>query len=324
MYMKITKEEFTGLLDRYLNGLASAEETKLLNQFFDRYQDKPGEVAEISEEVKEEILLRIQTRIGTNIGTDRRSSFPVWLRVAAAVSFLLIASYFLFFQYLSETETKQPLAKLKVVQAFKGQKLDIRLPDRSRIKLNANSKMSYPEKFSGDTREVTLEGEAYFDVSPNPSRPFIVHTPYATTHVTGTTFNVLVVAETVAITLVDGKVDVSIPSGQTASLMPNQQALISRDAKKITTHQVDVEKYIEWKHNTLRFDDTSVREAFASLENWYNVEIDVNDPALLDCVITSKYINESLENVLNSFSFMLKMDFKIDGNHVTVSGKGCR
>jgi transmembrane sensor len=320
--MKITKEEFTGLLDGYLNGLASAEETKLLNQFFDLHHDRPGDVTEISEEVKEEMLLRIQTR--TNIRSYRKSNFTTWLRAAAAISFLLIASYLLFFEYLSPTKTKQPLAKIKVVQTFKGQKLDIKLSDGSRIKLNTNSKISYPEKFSGNTREVTLEGEAYFDIAPNPSRPFIVHTQYASTHVIGTSFNVLVDSDTAAITLVEGKVDIALPTGQRALLTPNQQAVISRGSHNIATHLVDVEKYIEWKYNTLRFDNTSVREAFAAMENWYNVEITVNDAALLDCVITSKYQNESLENVLNSFRFMLRMDFKINGNNVTVSGKGCR
>ena len=59
------------------------------------------------------------------------------------------------------------------------------------------------------------------------------------------------------------------------------------------------------------------------LENWYNVQIKVNNAALANCVITSKYENESLDNVLNSFVFMLKIDYKINGRLVTVSGPGC-
>jgi len=62
--MKMTKAEFQGLLDKYLNGLASAEETKLLDQFFDSYREKPGDSAEIDEKVKEEILQKIQQRVG--------------------------------------------------------------------------------------------------------------------------------------------------------------------------------------------------------------------------------------------------------------------
>jgi ferric-dicitrate binding protein FerR (iron transport regulator) len=322
--MKITKEEFEALLDKYLNGLALPEETKLLDEFFDSYHKKPGDVTEISEEVKGEILQNIQTRIGTTTrSADRSRGFNVWLRFAAAISFFLIASYFLY-PYLSPTQTNQPLAvKVKEVSAFKGQKLDIKLPDGTRIKLNANSRISYPENFSGSTREVTLDGEAYFDVRHNPSRPFIVYTQYATTQVIGTSFNVNTTQEAIAVTLVNGKVNVSVPNGKTALLAPDQQAIIARGSTDIVTHKVSVEKYIGWKDNTLRFDHITVKEAFAIIENWYNVEIKVKDPALMNCIITSKYENESLENVLNSFLFMLKMDFKINGRLVTVSGKGC-
>ena len=323
--MKITKEEFNELLDKYLSGLSSPKETKLLNQFFDSYRSKPGDLAEISEEVKEEILQNIQVRIGTNFGgTNRGTGFPAWLRFAAAISFFLIASYFLY-PYLPRVEINQPLAaKVKEVSASKGQKLNITLPDGTRIKLNANSKILYPENFPGNTREVTLEGEAYFDVKHNPSRPFIVHTQYATTQVLGTSFNILTTQEAVAVTLVNGKVNVSVLNGKTALLAPDQQAIIARGSTDIVTHKVDVEKYIGWKDNTLRFDHITVAEAFAMMENWYNVEIKVNDPALLDCIITSKYENESLENVMNSFLFMLKMEFKINGRLVSVSGQGCQ
>ena len=323
--MKITKEDFKVLLDKYLNGLSSPRETKLLDQFFDLYHSKPGDVTEISEEVKEEILQNIQARIGTPIRSANRSAgFSVWLRLAAAISFFLISSYFLY-PYLLQTEANQPLAvKVKEVSASKGQKLDIKLPDGTRIKLNANSKISYPQNFSGETRVVTLDGEAYFDVKHNPSRPFTVHTKYATTQVIGTSFNIHTAQAAITVTLVEGKVNVTVPNGQTALLAPNQQATIEHGSPDITTHNVDVEKYVGWKDNTLHFDHVTLKEAFAIMENWYNVEIKVNDPVLMNCIITSKYENESLANVLNSFRFMLKMDFKITGRLVTVSGQGCR
>jgi transmembrane sensor len=324
--MKMTKVEFQVLLDKYLNGLASPHETKLLDQFFDSYHKKPVAVGEVSEEIREEILQNIQAAIGVDIRNtnSKFGGLGVWLRAAAVISFVLITSYFLLDRFGLQDEKTQPLvAKVKSVRASKGQKLDIRLPDGSRIKLNANSKISYPEKFAGDIREVTLDGEAYFDVTHIPSRPFIVHTPYASTQVLGTSFNVLHAGEATTITLVEGKVNVSLPNGQTALLTPNRQATIGRDAQRIDTQQVDVEKYVGWKNNTLHFNNITVREAFAAMENWYNVDIEVNNPAVMNCIINSKYQNESLENVLNSFRFMLKMDFKINGQQVTVSGKGC-
>ena len=322
----MTKLEFQALLDKYLNGLASPDEKKLLDQFFDSYHQKPVAVGEVSEEIKQEILQNIQAAVGVDIRNagSQGTGLRVWLRAAAVVSFVLITSYFLIDRFGSQEEKTQSLvAKRKEVRASKGQKLDIRLPDGSRIKLNANSTISYPEKFAGELREVTLDGEAYFDVAHIPTRPFIVRTPNANTQVLGTSFNVLHAGEATTITLVEGKVNVSLPNGQTALLTPNRQTTIVKNSERIETHQVDVEKYVGWKNNTLHFNNITVKEAFETMENWYNVEIEVNNPALMNCIINSKYQNESLENVLNSFRFMLKMDFKINGQHVTVSGKGC-
>ena len=322
--MEITKDEFQALLDKYLNGLASPDETKLLDQFFDSYRQTPGALGDISPEIKAENLRNIQACTGINIKNTRRRGFTVWLSAAAVISFFLIVSYFLFDRLgLRDNAAQTNVAKVKEVRASRGQKLDIRLPDGSRVRLNSNSKISFAEKFTGNIREVTLEGEAFFDVTHDPSRPFIVQTPYANTHVLGTSFNVLYTGETTAITLVEGKVNVSTPDGQTALLTPNRQATITRSSQHIETRTVDVDKYVGWKTNTLHFNNITVKEAFAALENWYNVDIEVSNPALMNCIINSKYQNESLENVLNSFHFMLKMDFKINGQHVTVAGKGC-
>jgi transmembrane sensor len=321
--MKINKDQFQGLLDRYLNGLASPDETKLLDQLFDSYRAKPGDVP-MSEETKNEIFQNIAAATGTTLKTTPRHPALVgWLRVAAVISFLLVASYFVFDGFRLTQERHAPIAKIKKVSASKGQKLDLKLPDGSRIKLNSNSTISYPEKFAEGIREVTLEGEAYFDVMHIPSRPFIVHTSNASTRVLGTSFNVFSGDEITAVTLVEGKVNVSIANGPTTLLTPNQQAIITKGSPSIDTHEVDVEKFVGWKNNTLHFNNITVREAFTIIENWYNVRIEVKTPPLLNCIINSKYQNESLENVLNSFRFMLKMDFTINGQQVTVSGKGC-
>lgn len=322
----MTKEEFQALLDKYLTGLATAEETKLLDRFYDFYHRKPVNNVVVSEKIREEILQNIQNRIKPTVkDEDRRTNFVPWFRVAAAISFFLIAGYLLFDQLGSQTEIKQAVvAKIEEVYAAKGQKIDIQLSDGTRIKLNANTKISYPENFADSIREVTVDGEAYFDVARDPKRPFIVHTSHATTQVIGTSFNIHTTQEAFAVTLVEGKVNVSLPNGQTALLSPNEQATVSRGSDNIAMQKVSVEKYIGWKDNALHFDHITVREAFGLIEDWYNVEIKVKDPALMNCIVISKYQNESLENVLNSFVFMLKMDFKVNGRLVTVSGKGCR
>ena len=321
----MTKRDFEALLDKYLQGHASPEEIKLLDQFFDSYRSHNGNVQTVSEEIKAEIFHSIQSSVGERKKNAAKPAISIWLRVAAIISFFLVASYFLYGRFERNLEpATQPLAvKHKELRTLKGQKLDIKLADGSRIRLNANSKISYPEKFGDEKREVNLDGEAYFEIAHDSIRPFIVHTAHATTRVLGTSFNVLSGPETTAITLVEGEVNVSLPNGQGTTLTPNLQATIVKEAKQIETHEVDVSKFVGWKDNTLYFNNNTVREAFTIIENWYNVDIDVKDEQLLSCVITSKYQNESLENVLNSFRFILKMDFTINGQQVTVSGKGC-
>jgi ferric-dicitrate binding protein FerR (iron transport regulator) len=126
----------------------------------------------------------------------------------------------------------------------------------------------------------------------------------------------------VIVTLVEGKVNI-LNLSAAADLLPNQQAVIRSGSENINTADVNVSQYTAWVSNRLIFENVPLSEAFVTLENWYNVDIDIDSGIINDCVITGKYENESLENVLNSFSFMLKMDYKINNHHVAVNGKGC-
>lgn len=318
----MTEPEFRALLERYLGGQASAEEQRILDQFFDSYRDKHAGLGDIDEPIKEEILqsIRQRTDLGIDIVPARRSF--AWLGVAASLTLVALAGYYFMARHTLQ-QTGQPVAiKTLTRTTGKGQRMEVDLPDGSHVKLNVNSTLSYPEQFAGHTREVTLAGEGYFDVTPNAEHPFVVHSGQTATRVLGTSFNVQASQAAVTVTLVEGAVNVSTP--QTAqTLRPNQQAVITTGSAAIAMHSVDVSKYTGWKNNTLIFDHITAQEAFILMENWYNVDIETGNPALGKCVVTARYENESLENVLNSFRFMLNIDFKIDGHRVRVDGKGC-
>jgi transmembrane sensor len=320
--MSMTEPEFRALLDRYLNGNASSEERKLLDQFFDSYRDQHPNIADINAGVKEEILndLRKKTDAGIKIIPIRRRG--VWLAVAASVSIVIVAGYFLFNRYSSTTTDSAIAIRTIEYNTIRGQKAQVELPDGTRVKLNSNSHISYPEKFDSDTREVSLKGEAYFDVTHDAAKPFIVHSGETSTRVLGTSFNVNANTSAVTVTLVHGKVNVSTATHNT-TLSPNQQATVISGSKNINTKNVDVSGYTAWADNRLIFEDMKLEEAFIILENWYNVDINITNEAIDDCVVTAKYENESLENVLNSFRFMLKIDYTINNRVVTITGKGC-
>jgi transmembrane sensor len=321
--MSMTEPQFRGLLERYLSGQASPEERKLLDQFFDSYRDQNPGLPGMSDPVKDEILrnIRQRTDLGIEIVPTRRSR--TWLAIAASVALLVVAGYLLFLTDTS-TDKGQTTAVIKTLTrtTARGQKTTVELPDGTTVMLNANSKLSYPETFGDSIREVTLEGEGYFDVTHDVSHPFIVRSGNTSTRVLGTSFNVYAVASAVTVTLVEGKVNLSTGEAN-QTLLPNEQAVVSAGSASITKQNVDVAKYIGWKNNTLIFDHITVSEAFALMENWYNVDIETGDPVLGKCLVTANYKNESLENVLTSFRFMLNIDFKVDGHRVRVDGKGC-
>jgi transmembrane sensor len=319
----MTEPEFKALLERYLSGQASAAEQRLMDQFFDSYRDQHAVLEGMSEPVKDEILRKIRQRTDLDIEIVPARRSYAWLAAAASVTLLAVAGYF-FFYGTSPSATGTRVALKTVTQTTtRGQKITVTLPDGTQVRLNANSVLSYPERFAGATREVTLEGEGFFDVAHDAAHPFIVHAGDAATRVLGTSFNVLAATAAVTVTLVEGSVNIST-KGVAKDLKPNEQAVIDAGSAEIRTHQVDVSKYIGWKNNTLIFDHITVQEAFSQMENWYNVDLQMTNPALGKCFVTARYENESLENVLNSFRFMLNVEFSIDGHHVRVDGKGCR
>jgi transmembrane sensor len=277
----------------------------------------------MSPHVKGEILQNIKSRTVFNRNARRFSPALMW-GIAATISIIFIAAGYFFLSGSGFTEQRAHViaAKMKNVSTLKGQKKEIKLPDGTRVKLNAASSISYHEDFMGDVRAVSLQGEAYFDVARDATRPFTVKTDYATTTVLGTSFNVLTTRNAVAVTLVEGTVNVSTPNGKTVLLHPNQQATVSRGSD-ISTKQVSVDQYIAWKDNTLYFDHIKVKDAVIILENWYNVDIVLKNPSIENCIVTAKYENESLENVLKSFSYIFKVDFEQNGRHVNIYGKGC-
>ncbi|HYG18256.1 MAG TPA: FecR domain-containing protein, partial [Ohtaekwangia sp.] len=256
----------------------------------------------------------------------RLSLAGFWLPVAASVSVLLTAFYLFFSPARSFLQSDSPAPVALVEQkAAKGEKTDVLLSDGSRIRLNADSRLLFPKAFDQERREVTLEGEAYFEVAHDALKPFIVHTSAGSTKVLGTSFNVKAhPGKDTEITLVEGRVNVSSGKSPEVLLSPGQQATIVSGTQRITTRAVDVAQYIAWKNNTLSFNRITLKEALALMEPWYDVTFAMANPALERCIITAQYEDEPIENVLQSLKFLLKVDFKIEKRRITVTGAGCQ
>jgi transmembrane sensor len=331
--MNIDEQHFKRLLDAYLEGRALPAERKLLDDFFETYPQARRQSLGADEAAREAIWRKLTAKLPEPVSPNGRRmlSAASWYSIAASLALFATASYFFIFKRLDAGGKPGPVAvQMRQAVTHRGQKLKVELLDGTQVILNANSKLEFPEQFDGSLREVYLEGEGYFDVTHDPAHPFIVHTHAASTTVLGTTFNIkLTEGQGTQVTLVDGKVDVAtLPDKSTAPqhiiLQPNQQAVLKNGNNKIEVRDVDASAFVEWKDNILRFDNMRLEEAVALLEDWYNVDITFEDPALANCTINATYRKEKLKNVLSSLSYMLKVTYRQDGNKILLQGRGCR
>jgi transmembrane sensor len=315
--MNIDEQHFKRLLDAYLRGHATPDEKKLLDDFFETYPQLSRASADADSTAREALWRQLAARMPAQAPAGKERRLPTfWYAVAAALTVFAL-SWFLIVRYTRETAVPV-VAQLRQAVTDRGQKLKIELLDGTQVTLNANSKLEFPERFAGDTREVYLTGEAYFQVAHDAAHPFIVHTAVANTLVLGTSFNVKLIDNRTEVTLVEGKVDVG-----GVILKPNQQAIARSGGQPVEVRDIDVTAFVDWKDNILRFDNMPLGEAVTVLQDWYGVDITLEDPALAACTISATYRKETLKNVLTSVSYMLKLTYQQDGNKIVLQGRGC-
>src|SRR5690606_24410283 len=158
-----------------------------------------------------------------------------------------------------------------------GGQYKITLADGTQVWLNAASTLTYPIEFSGRKREVTLEGEAYFEVARDESKPFIVNTARQRTEVLGTSFNINAYDnETLTkTTLLHGSVRVQASNANATTgrvLVRNEQSVIADD-ENIRIYRVDPEKVVAWKEGIFNFHGLSIDESLKQIERWYDVDV---------------------------------------------------
>ncbi len=194
------------------------------------------------------------------------------------------------------------------------------LPDGSVVALNSNSKLVYPKHFKGNTREVTIYGEAFFDVKPNPEKPFIINAGKAQVKVLGTSFNVSAYpeSETVEVVVKTGKVQVtskkseSEPELKEVFLTPGEKGTLFNKENILKKSENSNPNYLAWKTHDFIFKEVPLGEVFQCLENTYHVEIQVNEPELNDLVLNAQFDKKSIDFILNvvSLTFNLELSFE--------------
>ncbi|MBP1618222.1 MAG: hypothetical protein H6Q14_2049 [Bacteroidetes bacterium] len=162
----------------------------------------------------------------------------------------------------------------------KGKAYQLVLEDGTEVWINTGTKITFPRRFRADQRVVELDGEAYFKVTKDSKRPFIVKTHNLSTLVMGTEFNVRAYEkEEASVTLVTGKVAVTgEKADQTAVLSPGQNATVGSSG--LVIREVDTENYTAWKDGYFYFDEASLEDIMKEASRWYNIEITFSSPRL--------------------------------------------
>lgn len=174
-----------------------------------------------------------------------------------------------------ETEETKEEIVYNQIDIPRGGEYKLRLSDGSLVHLNAMSSLRYPVHFSGKTREVELTGEAFFEVSKDATKPFLVKTAGIDVRVLGTAFNVSAYPDNpyTQTTLVSGSVQMQTKEGGSIELKPSQQAEMDNKSHEIVIRQVDVTLYTSWIEGKIYFKDERLETIMATLERWYDVKI---------------------------------------------------
>ena len=207
----------------------------------------------------------------------------------------------------SKIKTTSDEPEMKTISTPRGKDYELVLSDGTVVLLNADSKITFPTRFTGNKRTVKLVGEAYFKVSKNKHRPFIVETGNLYTKVLGTEFNLKAYPHSdVNVTLIKGSVAVNA-EGKEVMLKPGENAEYSEN-KDIEVTTVDTEGYIQWKDGYFYFDNVPLIDVVRDLGRWYNVNIEIRNNSLMSYrlhFIASRKasIKEFVDN-LNEFNYL--------------------
>ncbi|MCU4154587.1 FecR family protein [Carboxylicivirga sp. A043] len=256
--------------------------------------------------------------VSVNSALKLKKVLRIWQAVAAVVVVLLAGVSFLML-YQQNAGTEVLLVKTVVPS---GEKSRLELPDGTIVWINSASVLTYNTDYGRVNRNISLEGEAYFEVASNADLPFLVHTKDCEVKVLGTKFNVMAYASSphTETSLLEGRVDVSLLNGKKVGILPGQVALANGYRNSLQIIEGNINNIICWKDNVLKFDNTPLTEVIEKLDKWYGVAIELNNSELLaQKRFTFTVKSESLSELLNIMKLVQPLEYHIDGERVSIT-----
>lgn len=314
--MKLDKEQ----LIKYFEGKLSGIEKEAVDQFLQSHPDSNDELDQLfdhywehaEDKSKDEVFSDVLfSEIKSKIQPKEKSKVPLLFKYAAVI-LMMLASTFVMFHYIGEGVVEESAMMIKTTSA--GQKSTIILSDGSKVYLNSNSQLKYPENFSDYSREIELTGEAFFEVVKDRSRPFSVTANEVTTTALGTSFNINSREGATKVSLATGKVVIEKEDQKQYFLLPGQAYFNSSDG--IVTSEFDFKADLSWKDGVLYFNDTEFDQVIKTLESWYDVSIEIDHVPQENKSYTGQFEGEPLSRVLDNMGFTLGFNYFLNERKV--------
>jgi len=316
-----TDETFAKNFEEMLHILSVKEKPLQIGNEDEKWNEiKSGILNNTTNNIQESDKQHLEPKIFLNIPW----SYPKILRYAAVFIVVIGLSYFLSNMFNSSI-LHPTQVEYRIIKVDRGKRLTITLYDGTRVTLDSGSELKVPTEF-GDTRDVYLLGEGYFEVTHDSYRPFQVYANHALVQVMGTEFNIRAWYESssVAVTVKEGKVALSFNDRSVSPMVyitDGKQSLLPKHGYPSNPVSVNVDDYTSWKHNELHFHDASLTEIIAQLERWYDYQFEVDDALLYKNHLTFHIKRTNVDNLLESISIITKTDVVKEGNMIKLVKK---
>ncbi|SEM66588.1 FecR family protein [bacterium A37T11] len=321
------KEQFIQLVHAYLHGNASAEEMEALERYYLLFADEP-EILNLLDEtalnmLEHKLHAGIQARIReadapAPVHTHRRW----YIRAAAAILLLGSIGIWWYSSNLFPQRVVQS-ADIRTSWGDKENRYSV-LPDGTKVLLHRGSELHYTT--DSGSRQVTLSGQAWFDVAQQAGKPFIIHTGSVTTTVLGTSFSIRAWPreKQVVVAVNSGKVQVSDALQNLAILTRDKQLVYDMVDKKPDKEPVKATESLAWAAQDMTFDNLPLSSLAEKLSRRYGIPIRLNNKKLEGCPITGRFSGtETLDEVLHILTATSQTTYKKSDKEVVIDGKGC-
>lgn len=319
------------LLKRYLEGQCTPEEAFQVDEWYASISEETGAEAAFDQPTHLGKVQREIERLSSGeirVVPLRRSVFPQYLRYVAAAVILLVAGMAINY-FLSGNKSVFRLGKHTYSTINKTRQVRKHVfPDGSEAWLNPGTRITYAkEDFNSASREVSLEGEAFFEVTHDAARPFFVHGESVQVKVLGTSFNVRAnkgEAE-YEVSVVTGKVSVTADRGKEVTLLPHQQAVFKVASGELVSEEVPevAGKVPLWQPVSLTFTDARLGEVVKKLEDRFDVKIRLDNPNLENCRVKATFDQNRLSEILDMTMQIVDARYAMQDGEIVIRGEGC-